>query len=158
MQIVCLTIAPAFLAAGIYLYLSYIVITFGPENSRIKLLSYPRIFIPCGFLSLMLQAGGGGIAPAAPHQDKNPVVGDNIMVAGLSVQVITLFILICLATDFAIRTTQRVRELGKERALDPTHARLRASWAFKDFLVVLAFATLCIFTRSVYRVAELSEG
>lgn len=158
MQIVCLTIAPAFLAAGIYLCLSRIVITFGPENSRIKPLSYPRIFIPCDFLSLMLQAAGGGIASAASHQDKNPVVGDNIMVAGLSVQVITLFIFICLATDFAIRTMQRVRELGKERALDPTHARLRASWAFKGFLVALAFATLCIFTRSVYRVAELSEG
>lgn len=158
MQIVCLTIAPAFLAAGIYLCLSRIVITFGPENSRIKPLSYPRIFIPCDFLSLMLQAAGGGIASAASHQDKNPVVGDNIMVAGLSVQVVTLFIFICLTTDFAIRTTRRVRELGKEHALDPTHARLRASWAFKGFLVALAFATLCIFTRSVYRVAELSEG
>ena len=90
MQIVCLTIAPAFLAAGIYLCLSRIVITFGPENSRIKPLSYPRIFIPCDFLSLMLQAAGGGIASAASHQDKNPVVGDNIMVAGLSVQVITM--------------------------------------------------------------------
>ena len=48
--------------------------------------------------------------------------------------------------------------MGKDGALDPTHAKLRESRAFKGFLVALAFCTLCIFTRSVYRVAELSEG
>jgi hypothetical protein len=42
MQIVCLTIAPAFLAAGIYLCLRRIVYAFGPENSRIKPETYTR--------------------------------------------------------------------------------------------------------------------
>ncbi len=53
-QIVCLTIAPAFMAAGLYLTLSRIVMTFGPENSRIAPLSYPRIFIPYDVVSLLL--------------------------------------------------------------------------------------------------------
>jgi hypothetical protein len=105
----------------------------------------------------MLQAAGGGIASAASHSDRDPTVGNNIMIAGLSVQVVTLFIFIGLAIDFTLRTMKRHRELG-EAALDPTHAKLRASWAFKGFLVALCFATVCIFTRSVYRVAELSEG
>ena len=43
MQIVCLTIAPAFMAGGIYLCLRRIVYAFGPENSRIKPESYTRI-------------------------------------------------------------------------------------------------------------------
>ena len=43
-------------------------------------------------------------------------------------------------------------------ALDPSHARLRGRVMFRGFVVALAFATLCIFIRSVYRVAELSEG
>lgn len=34
MQIICLTIAPAFMAGGIYLCLRRIVYAFGPENSR----------------------------------------------------------------------------------------------------------------------------
>jgi hypothetical protein len=46
MQIVCLTIAPAFLAGGIYLCLRRIVYAFGPENSRIKPESYTRIVSP----------------------------------------------------------------------------------------------------------------
>ncbi|KAF2729808.1 RTA1-domain-containing protein [Polyplosphaeria fusca] len=157
-QIICLTIAPAFLAAGIYLCLSRIILTFGPSNSRIAPLSYPRIFIPCDLASLLLQAAGGGLASSASHRDKDPSVGNNIMIAGLAVQVLTLFIFICLATDFALRTWKRVKELGQEGALDPSHAKLRSSRAFRGFLVALSLATLCIFTRSVYRVAELSEG
>ena len=43
MQIVCLTIAPAFMAGGIYLCLRRIVYAFGPENSRIRPESYTRI-------------------------------------------------------------------------------------------------------------------
>ncbi|KAF2197993.1 putative RTA1 domain protein [Delitschia confertaspora ATCC 74209] len=156
-QIICLTIAPAFLAAGIYFSLSRIVTTFGSSNSRISAKSYPRIFIPCDVASLLLQAAGGGLASAASHNDKDPTVGNNIMIAGLAVQVFTLLIFIILACDFAFRTMSRIKSLGAE-ALDPTHAKLRGSWSFKGFLFALAFATLCIFTRSVYRVAELSEG
>ncbi|MCJ1372122.1 hypothetical protein MMC20_003343 [Loxospora ochrophaea] len=157
LQIICLTIAPAFLAAGFYLCLSRIVNTFGPANSRISPRSYPLIFIPCDILSLMLQAAGGGIASTATHQNKSPNVGDHIMVAGLAFQVLTLLIFMTLCGDFAIKTIRRMREMG-EAALDPTHAKLRASWAFKGFLIALAAATVFIFTRSVFRVAELGEG
>jgi hypothetical protein len=145
------------MAAGIYLCLSRIVSTFGTENSRIKPMSYPRIFIPCDITSLVLQAVGGGIASARTNQNEDPSVGTNIMVAGLAFQVLTLLIFIILAFDFAIRTVNRIRRLGQD-ALDPRHAKLRKSWQFKGFLVALSFSTLCIFTRSIYRVAELSEG
>lgn len=153
-----MTIAPAFLAAGIYLCLSRIVTTFGVENSRIKPLSYPRIFIPCDFLSLVLQAIGGGIASVKTHNHEDPKVGNNIMIAGLAFQVFTLLIFILLAIDFAIRTMRRISVLGTQDALDSSHAALRKSLPFKAFLIVLSFSTLCIFTRCVYRVAELSEG
>jgi len=152
-----LTIAPAFLAAGIYLCLSRIVVTFGAQNSRIKPLSYPRIFIPCDLISLMLQAAGGGLASAASHANKNPALGDNIMVAGLAFQVITLLVFMTLAADFAFRTIGRYKAMGTS-TFDDAHAGLRQSKRFRGFLIALAFATLCIFTRSVYRVAELSEG
>ncbi|KAL9586860.1 MAG: hypothetical protein Q9212_000604 [Teloschistes hypoglaucus] len=157
MQICCLTIAPAFLAAGIYLTLSRIVETFGPEHSRIKPLSYPRIFIPCDILSLVLQALGGGMASAASHSNKSPETGDHIMVTGLAFQVFTLLVFMILCTDFAVRTFKRMNRMG-EGALDPTHKSLRGSMKFRLFLVVLALSTICIFIRSVFRVVELGEG
>lgn len=51
-QIVCLTIAPAFMAGGLYLCLRRIVYAFGPENSRIRPESYTRFvsFFPIDYL------------------------------------------------------------------------------------------------------------
>lgn len=46
MQIVCLTIAPAFMAGGIYLCLRRIVGAFGAQNSRIPPKWYTRIVSP----------------------------------------------------------------------------------------------------------------
>jgi hypothetical protein len=43
MQICCLTVGPAFMAAGIYLCLRRIVYAYGPENSRIRPEYYTRI-------------------------------------------------------------------------------------------------------------------
>lgn len=42
-QICCLTIGPAFMAAGVYLCLRRIVSAFGPENSRLPPEYYTRI-------------------------------------------------------------------------------------------------------------------
>ncbi|KAH6675037.1 putative sphingoid long-chain base transporter RSB1 [Halenospora varia] len=159
MQIVCLTIAPAFMAGGIYLCLRRIVYAFGPENSRIKPESYTRIFIPCDVLSLLLQAAGGGLASVASHSNKSPETGDNIMVAGLAFQVFTLLVFMILCLDFATRTRKRYKSLG-EQAFDqnPHFVTLRHSVKFKGFMAALTLATICIFWRSVYRVVELGEG
>jgi hypothetical protein len=105
-----------------------------------------------------LQAAGGGIASVKTHNYEDPKLGNNIMIAGLTVQVVTLLTFILFALDFAIRTFLRIRKLGSQSALDPQHGNLRNSWVFKGFLIALTLSTLCIFTRCVYRVAELSEG
>ena len=93
----------------------------------------------------------------ASNENKSPDLGDHIMVAGLACQVLTLAIFICLCTDFAIKTVRRMQAVGSAE-LDPAHAKMRGSVVFRSFLLALSFATLCIFIRSVYRVAELAEG
>lgn len=79
------------------------------------------------------------------------------MVAGLSFQVATLFVFQILCLDFGIKTIGRMRKMGDE-AFDSSHKALRGNAKFRLFLVALGLATLCIFIRSIYRVAELSEG
>ncbi len=81
------------------------------------------------------------------------------MVAGLAFQVLTLFIFMILCIDFALRTRKRYKSLGEAAFDQNAHfVTLRHSKMFKGFLVALALATICIFWRSVYRVAELAEG
>ncbi|KAM0439643.1 hypothetical protein ACHAPT_000735 [Fusarium lateritium] len=158
-QICCLTIGPAFMAAGVYLCLRRIVSAFGPENSRLPPEYYTRIFIPCDVISLVLQALGGGMASVSSHNHDDPKVGSNIMIAGLAFQVATILAFILCSLDFALRTVRRQRALG-EAALDqrPEVRKVRNSPRFKAFLGGLSVAALCILWRSAFRVAELSEG
>ncbi|RTE73690.1 hypothetical protein BHE90_011896 [Fusarium euwallaceae] len=158
-QICCLTIGPAFMAAGVYLCLRRIVSAFGPENSRLPPEYYTRIFIPCDVISLVLQALGGALASISSHNHEDPKVGSNIMIAGLAFQVATIFAFILCSLDFALRTIRRQRALG-EAALDqrPEVRKVRNSGRFKAFLGGLSVAALCILWRSAFRVAELSEG
>ncbi|KAI1803772.1 RTA1-domain-containing protein [Daldinia bambusicola] len=160
MQICCLTIAPAFLAAGIYLCIRRIVFAFGPENSRIPPKYYTRIFIPCDIISLILQAAGGGLASSAFHTGESTGTGDNIMIAGLAFQVFTLLVFMLLSLDFLLNTLRRRRTLGSLAALDqdPSLVAMRRSVLFRAFPAALALSTVCVFWRSVFRVAELSNG
>ncbi|KAF5003613.1 hypothetical protein FDECE_9846 [Fusarium decemcellulare] len=158
-QICCLTIGPAFMAAGIYLCLRRIVSAFGPENSRLPPEYYTRIFIPCDVVSLILQALGGALASVSSHQHEDPKTGSNIMIAGLAFQVATILGFILCSLDFALRTMRRQRALG-DAALDqrPQVVKVRNSRRFKTFLGALSLASFCILWRSAFRVAELSEG
>ncbi|KAI1771697.1 RTA1-domain-containing protein [Hypoxylon cercidicola] len=159
MQICCLTIGPAFLAAGIYLCIRRIVFAFGPENSRIPPKFYTRIFIPCDIVSLILQAAGGGLAASAFHSGELTTTGDNIMIAGLAFQVFTLLAFMILCGDFLANTLRRHRALGAAAwDQDPAVVAIRGSWMFRGFLAALALSTVCVFWRSVFRVAELSHG
>ncbi len=127
----------------------------------IRMLSLTSLFqfIPCDVISLVLQATGGGMASVASHNGTSVDAGDNIMIAGLAFQVLTLLVFMVVSLDFAVRTLQRHRKLG-DSALDqnPVLQRIRGSTMFRGFLAALALATVCIFWRSVYRVAELSDG
>ncbi|KAI5303709.1 hypothetical protein KEM56_007277 [Ascosphaera pollenicola] len=113
MQICCLTIAPAFLTAGIYFCLSDIIKLFDPncESSWLKPKMYAWIFIPCDIISLVLQAAGGGVAATSIDVGENPDPGTDTMIAGLAWQVFSLFCFIVLTCDFAFRNVLRRRRM-----------------------------------------------
>jgi RTA1 like protein len=148
-QICCLTIAPAFFAAGIYFTLGDIVRAVSLRSSRIKPGGYAAIFIPCDVVSLILQGTGGGMASVTSQNGEDPVVGTNIMVAGLSFQVASMSLFILLALEYV----WRVRRIEKGTArLSVSTTKL---WLFVAFF---SLAVVCIFIRCIYRVIELSEG
>ena len=65
LYLIDLTIAPVFMAAGVYLCLARIVTVYGEKLSWIKARSYTLLFCCCDFLSLLLQAIGGAFAAMA---------------------------------------------------------------------------------------------
>lgn len=97
MYLCCLTIAPAFFTAAIYLSLSRILAIYGETLSFLRSRSITLIFISCDIISLVLQAVGGALASTAITPERRDI-GVNIMIAGLSAQVAatTGFCLVCL--------------------------------------------------------------
>lgn len=59
-QICCLTLAPAFNSAAIYLTSKHITLCFGPESSRVPPKWYTWAFITTDILALIFQGAGGG--------------------------------------------------------------------------------------------------
>lgn len=128
------------------------MVVYSESVSRLRPSTYTLVFIGFDFISLLLQAAGGGIASTANtvHMDN---IGKNIMVAGVGWQVFSLLLFSTLCADFA-------RRVKKASALEmnPQFTEFRASRKFKAFLAGLVAATLTIFIRSVFRCAELSGG
>jgi len=153
LQIVLLTLAPAFLSAGIYFTLKHLVITFGASFSRLRPNWYTWIFISCDIFSILLQGAGGGIASAADDNQKSLLdAGNNLMIAGLAFQVFTLLLFGVLATEYFIRVWKHKNELN------PATFELRQTKRFRLFLGALALAYVSILIRCVYRVAEMAGG
>jgi hypothetical protein len=123
------TIGPIFLTAAIYLCLSRIIVVYGAHLSRLAPGTVAVSFMVSDFLSLLLQAGGGAVVEIANDvQVEN--IGIHLTVAGLSLQVASLGILLLLCVDFGARCVKKERKLSGEAI----HERIRRAGLFKAFL------------------------
>ncbi|KXS95726.1 hypothetical protein AC578_10755 [Pseudocercospora eumusae] len=152
-QIVCLILAPSFLAAGIYLTLKHIVMALGPDKSRLQPNLYPKIFITCDAVSIVMQAIGGGVASAG--QGKRVInIGNSIMISGIAVQVATMGLCLFLALDFAV-ALGRSRRLRSEALGRYVSTSMKA---FRMYLGAFCLAFVMIFVRCIYRLPEMAGG
>jgi len=155
--LICLTIGPAFFTACIYLCLSRVITAIGSEYSSLKPKTYTKVFVGSDLLALILQAVGGALASTA-KDSAGSTTGKNVMVAGLASQVISMLLFMTIWADFALRVRKARSSGALARTQPPLYDSLRESRMFTAFQWSLAISTLLIFVRSVYRVAELSEG
>lgn len=167
--LICLTIAPAFFTAGIYLCLGRIVSVYGTEFSRLKPRTYTYIFVSGDLISLVLQAAGGAVTSIADDNSLRDI-GVYIMISGLAFQVASLAGFMVLAVEYGFRVRRGKsaagvassdRESWKPRAFLVGTISFLHSWNLDvtDWIHAgLAIATLTIFVRSTFRVAELQGG
>ena len=151
-QIVCLIIAPAFIAAGIYLNLKHIVLEIGTSFSRLRPKYYTWIFILCDIFSLVLQGAGGGIAATANNGSTEQQTGNNLMLAGIVFQVFTLLVFAFFVIDYAVRAYQH------RATLEPSANKLMATTRWKLFVGSLTLAYITVFMRCVFRIGEMAKG
>ncbi|KAF2152230.1 RTA1-domain-containing protein [Myriangium duriaei CBS 260.36] len=152
-SLVCLTIAPAFISAAIYSSLSRLAVVYGQEVARFGPRTYTLAFISCDIMSLVLQAAGGAITATAVAGSSEKQTGVNTMIAGLASQVASLSLFLLLALDLIWQANHAPRD-----SLDPHFVSLRNRALFFWFPPAIMLATVAIFVRCCFRVAELKGG
>uniref|UniRef100_A0A060TAK6 Sphingoid long-chain base transporter RSB1 n=1 Tax=Blastobotrys adeninivorans TaxID=409370 RepID=A0A060TAK6_BLAAD len=155
-QIICLTLGPAFLTGGLYYQLAKVVTIYGEQFSVLKPMHYSALFITCDLISIVLQAIGGGMAAVAAQNGTDASSGTHIMLAGIVFQVASMLTFMILFALFLFRVWNGHRQGKSEFKAQFAHLQQRP--VFKLFVICLWWCTICVFIRCVYRVAELSEG
>lgn len=149
LQIVCLVLAPTFVAAGVYLTLKHIILSLGAEHSILKPRLFTWIFIGCDIGSLVLQAAGGGVAAAAGNTNFELLkAGDDIIIAGIAFQVATMTVCGFFAVVFFWRVFKRGDGFSGEKNLD--FSPIVPKWM--PFVVgAEVFAYFTVLIRCIYR-------
>ncbi|KAK2605361.1 hypothetical protein N8I77_008200 [Diaporthe amygdali] len=153
-QVVCVTTAPVFFCAAIYVLLAKTnvgdrILAFGPSFSRFNPALFYWIFIPCDVVSLVLQAAGGALSSTSSGKNQ---AGINLALAGLALQVIFLVIFCGLYADYLWRYFQ------SEEFLARAHTQKSFARRLKLFYASEALAVAMILMRCAFRVHELKDG
>ncbi|KAI9159062.1 Protein RTM1 [Paramyrothecium foliicola] len=144
MQSLLILIAPALMAASIYMILGRIILlTAGEHQAIIKRKWLTKLFVTGDVISLLLQASGGGMMAI----DTLWQTGEKVVIGGLFVQLLFFSCFIIVAGVLQYRMTR----FPTAEANDPN---IRWKW----YLFTLYLAGILILVRSVFRVVEFIEG
>ncbi|KAI9172719.1 Efflux pump himE [Paramyrothecium foliicola] len=141
-QIICITQAPVFYCAAIYVTLGQSIDHYGPSLARFPTKFFAWVFVPMDIVSLILQGAGGGLSASSSGASQ---IGVDVAMAGLILQVIMLVAFSTLFADYMIRY------------LRSSHAK-NLGLRDKLFFVFLAIAVLATLARCIFRADELKEG
>ncbi|KAK0222913.1 RTA1-domain-containing protein [Armillaria nabsnona] len=152
MQLTCTILAPTPLLAANFVILEKLIERLGAGYSRLSPRAYLILFCSCDVISLVIQAVGGGMAATAVSEDTDPEKGGHIMLGGIAFQMAVITIYSILGSEFFIRYLADKPIRGH----DITRGHLNTK--LKLLTAALAFSTICLFIRAVYRTIELSDG
>ncbi|KZT62425.1 hypothetical protein CALCODRAFT_407356, partial [Calocera cornea HHB12733] len=154
MQLACTILAPIFTAAAEYILLGRIMGYVGARFSLFRPGLVSWVFIISDAISFLIQVGGAAALLAKPDTGPNSTpaqlqnaqnllnLGDNILLAGLAVNLGSFVIFIVQVTWFDYKTRTQGAPGGRWRTL---------LWA-------LYVSSVLVLIRQVYRVIEFSQG
>ena len=146
MQAILILVAPALYAASIYMILGRLIRKLGAEHlSLIPIKWLTKVFVTGDVISFTLQAGGGGVQSAGTLELYE--MGDNIIIAGLFVQ-------ICVFGIFVVTTFLFHRRISAK----PTSMAQYGRVPWTRHIWVLYATSAIILVRSIFRVIEYLQG
>lgn len=94
-QLLMLILGPTLIAASISITFKHLVLWYGPEWSFLKPKLYPWVFVGTDFISIFIQAAGGGVSATATSGGETTNrslfdVGSGMLVAGVIFQLVNM--------------------------------------------------------------------
>lgn len=142
-QIICITVAPVFYCAAIYVLLSKFIIVTDVSVSRFNPKLFYWLFIPADITCLILQATGGALSATGSTED-DVNVGVDISKAGLILQVVVLGLFLVMTADYLFSLRRKTP--------------IKLSRPMLIFLSFMISAVILILVRCIYRIVELADG
>lgn len=154
-----IVVAPVLFSAAIYTVVSRIIRLAGPQSAPLGL--SPRtvlvFFIACDVLATVVQVAGAALVGSRYSNQEDPTTANNILLAGLVFQVFAFAVFLLLLA----LTLRRVHILSRSRTQTGSEPAAGAGTGIKldrAFLVALVVATLAVYLRTCFRLAETAEG
>ncbi|KAF5663909.1 RTM1 [Fusarium circinatum] len=142
-QNLLLLLGPTCYAASIYMGLGrYIRELEGEQFSLLKPNWLTKVFLVGDIVSIALQAVDGGKFVKVDTADKETIV-ENVVIAGIMVQLVFFTLFIALATSFYYLFLNK---------------SLVQPYGWQKFMVVISVASALILIRSLFRMIEYIEG
>ncbi|KAK6218845.1 RTA1 like protein [Colletotrichum tabaci] len=133
--------APVFLAAGIYTVLSALIHRLGRGFSPLPPKVVLWFFVTSDVIATITQISGAALIGVKQSRREDPTTANNILLAGLAYQVFSIGCFVITTSVFLFRARHAIKE-----------HRLTA------FVAAFAAATLLIYLRTCFRLAETAEG
>jgi hypothetical protein len=145
----CIIIAPVFNAAIEYVLFGRLMHAVGDQYSLIKPKLVAWIFISCDIISFFIQAAGAGVLTTASTNLETAQTGENILLAGLAVNLVS-FSIFCLQLFYFDYRTR------KSPPAFPSGGLCQKGW--RQFLYIIYLSSSLVLIRQIYRVIEFSQG
>lgn len=152
-QSVFILVAPALLAATVYMILGRLIVRVpsGPPCSLIRPGWLTKTFVIGDVFSFLLQASGGGMMAMEGKAD----LAENILLVGLFVQIVMFGLFVVVAVAFHVRYS---RMLAVSGAYGSVSSNIPNGIPWLKVLYMLYAVSLLIMVRSIFRVIEYILG
>jgi len=134
--------APVFLAAGIYTIFSALIPRLGRKYSFLPPKFVLWFFITSDVIATVTQVAGAALIGVRQSNREDPTTANNILLGGLAYQVFSMGVFVILAGSFLFRARRAIRDTSL------------SVW----FAAAFGVATVLIYLRTCFRLAETAEG
>lgn len=139
-QYFCIVVAPVFFSAAIYTLASVIINVCGRERALLRPKAVLWTFVGCDVAATITQVAGAALVGVAYSNQNDPTTPNNILLAGLAFQCFTFAVFLVILLWTLLRSKGQMVQINK------------------GFMVALVIATLALYLRTVFRLAETAEG